>query len=214
MRPIADPDFDAKAFVAAGYDRCAENYASTRNAAVSPHLGRLTDAIPDGARVIDVGCGCGRPIAAFLSRRFQVTGVDISRAQIKLAKQSVPNATFVHGDATKLQFDHGTFDAAVMMYALFHIPRHDQFKFLVKLRMWLVDGGFFLVSLAQESEPGYLEDDFFGTTMYWSHFSKDESLKQFERAGFSLVWEGQTGHGYNDEAAKVEHHPVVLLQAR
>lgn len=212
MRPVTDPDFDVKAIVAAGYDRCASDYAASRRRLPPPFLNRFTEKLPDNSKVIDIGCGCGQPISAFLARRYQVTGVDVSAEQIKLAKEAIPDANFIHGDVTKLRFGDHAFDAAVMMYALFHIPRDDQFAFLLKLRSWLADGGFFLVSLAQDSEPGYLEDDFFGTTMYWSHFSKDESLRLLARAGFELIWEGMAGHGYDDEDAQIEHHPIVLLQ--
>ena len=213
MRPVTDLDFDAKSVVAAGYDRCAANYATSRKTVPPPFLNQLTDRLPDNSKVIDIGCGCGQPIGASLSRQHQVTGVDISREQISLAKKSIPGGNFIHGDVTELRFDDCAFDAAVMMYALFHIPRDDQFAFFLKLRSWLVDGGLFLVSLAQDSEPGYLEDDFFGATMYWSHFSKDESLSLLVRAGFEPIWEGMAGHGYDDEEARAECHPVVLLQA-
>ena len=213
MRPVTDPCFDAKAFVAAGYDRCAKDYASARGTEAPSYLSRLTRRIPSGAKVLDVGCGCGHPIATSLSRCFQVTGVDISLEQIKLAKAAVPNGTFIHGDATKLAFESGSFNAAVMLYALFHIPREEQPSFLEKLRSWLVDGGFLLASLAQHSEPGYTEDGFFGTSMYWSNFSKNESVDALRRAGFSLVWEGSTGHGYSDRNLEPEQHPLVLVEA-
>ena len=214
MRPVTDPNFDAKAFVAAGYDRCAKDYASARKTEAPPYLSRLTREISDDAKVLDVGCGCGHPIAASLSRRFCVTGIDISREQIKLARAAVPNGTFIHGDATKLAFEEGAFDAAVMLYALFHIPREEQLSFLKKLRSWLVEGGFLIASLAQHSEPGYTKDDFFGTSMYWSNFSKNQTVEVLRRAGFSLVWEGTTGHGYADHSLKPERHPLVLVEAK
>ena len=115
MRPVTDPNFDAKAFVAAGYDRLAQSYASAVSQEPPEWLSLLSERIHDEARVLDVGCGCGVPIATTLSQRFRLTGVDISRAQIELARKMVPNGTFIHGDATKLTFDTGTFDAAVML---------------------------------------------------------------------------------------------------
>lgn len=213
MRQVTDPKFDAKAFVAAGCDRCAKDYASARTSDAPPYLRLLTGRTVEGANVLDVGCGCGVPIAASLSHRYQVTGLDISEEQLKLARTAVPNATFVHGDATKLTFEHGAFDAAVMLYALFHIPRPEQAAFFKSLRSWLVKGGLFLASLADNSEPGYIEDGFFGTSMYWSHFSKDETVGILIKAGFSVVWEGATGHGFAEAGRKPERHRLVLVQA-
>lgn len=213
MRPVTDSSFDAKAFVAAGYDRCAKRYASARMIAAPSYLSVLTDRVRAGANALDIGCGCGQPIAASLSQRFRVTGIDIALEQIKLARRSVPNGTFIHGDATKLAFKEGTFDAAVMLYTLFHIPREEQPNFVKRLRSWLVEGGLLLASLAWHSEPGYTEEDFFETSMYWSHFSKDETIGILQSAGFLVVWEGAAGHGYADEGHELERHPLVLVKA-
>ena len=213
MRPVTDPNFDAKQFVAAGYDRCAQAYASSRSSKAPEYLSVLTERVSAGDRVLDVGCGSGKPIAATLSKRFLVTGIDISAEQILLAKDAIPAGTFIHGDATELTFKENSFDATVMLYTLFHIPRDEQLIFLTKLRSWLVPGGLLLVSLARDSEPGYTEDDFFGVAMYWSHFSKEDTLVVLKQAGFSKVWEGTTGHGYDDASMKPEHHPLVLVKA-
>lgn len=213
MRPVTDPNFDVKAFVAAGYDRLAQSFASAISKKPPEWLSLLIERIHDDAKVLDLGCGCGVPIAATLSQRFRLTGIDISRVQIELARKMVPNGTFIHGDATKLTFDTGAFDAAVMLYALFHIPRQEQPAFLIELRSWLVDGGFLLVSLSERSEPGYTEDDFFGTSMYWSNFSKAESIEVLQKAGFSVIWEGVIGDNYVDQSLKLERHPLVLVEA-
>lgn len=50
---------------------------------------------PNGS-VLDIGCGSGYPISAYLSNQgFQVTGIDISEEMIKQAKQlNLPDAVF------------------------------------------------------------------------------------------------------------------------
>ena len=42
-------------------------------------FGRCWTGLDDGVSVLDLGCGAGVPIARSLSRRYRVTGVDVSR---------------------------------------------------------------------------------------------------------------------------------------
>lgn len=205
---------DAKSFVARGYDRIATDYHAARQISVPDYLNQLSDRLPDGAVVLDIGCGGGQPIAKALSERFSVTGVDISQEQIRLAAKAVPSGLFIHGDIAAMDFPCGSFDAAVMLYTLFHLPRDEHPLVLQRIRDWLKTDGLFLLSLAHDSSEGYCEDDFFGTSMYWSHFSKEESIEILTEAGFELLWESSINHGYDDKADQPsESHPIVLLRA-
>jgi ubiquinone/menaquinone biosynthesis C-methylase UbiE len=73
---------DPKQIVADGYDQIAETYAAWVERGGSghrqSHLAVLEAELPDGARILDLGCGAGIPVARDLAERFEVTGVDIS----------------------------------------------------------------------------------------------------------------------------------------
>src|SRR4051795_10232438 len=58
-------------------------------------------------RTLDVACGTG-----FMTRhlRGEITGLDQSEAMLDVAREQVPNATFVQGDALDLPFADGQFD--------------------------------------------------------------------------------------------------------
>ena len=88
MKLVTDPNFDAKAFVAAGYDAVANTLAAAKSGEPPEWLPVLTDRLPKQARVLDVGCGCGVPIASTLAARHRVTGIDISVERIKQARQA------------------------------------------------------------------------------------------------------------------------------
>lgn len=99
---------DPKRIVADGYDQIAETFLAwaQRGSSVvrERYLQALRTQLPDGARVLDLGCGAGVPVARRLAERFDVTGVDISRRQIELARENVPNATFIQANMTALAF--------------------------------------------------------------------------------------------------------------
>jgi ubiquinone/menaquinone biosynthesis C-methylase UbiE len=73
---------------------------------------QLTDATPNGAGVLEVAPGPGY-LAIEIARlaRFQVTGLDISRTMVEIARENAAAAgvvvEFHHGDATEMPFADG-----------------------------------------------------------------------------------------------------------
>src|SRR5437588_8285289 len=75
--------------------------------------------IPEGARVLELGCGTGELLAA-LKPAFGV-GVDFSKEMIAQARRSFPDLTFLVGDiedASFLETLPGPFDAIVIVDTL------------------------------------------------------------------------------------------------
>jgi 2-polyprenyl-3-methyl-5-hydroxy-6-metoxy-1,4-benzoquinol methylase len=59
-----------------------------------PHILAIASAAPPGARVLDIGCGNGFACGELLRRGFQVTGVDLSREGVELARKRYPEGRF------------------------------------------------------------------------------------------------------------------------
>ena len=59
-------------------------------------LRKFVEDMPRRAKVLDAGCGTGVPVAKFLSKRFEVVGIDISPKMIKLARKNVPKIGRAH----------------------------------------------------------------------------------------------------------------------
>ena len=101
--------------VAAGYDRMAERFLDwAQRVEGDPRLDWLADLaerLPDGARVLELGCGAGEPCTRILSERFRVTGVDSSAEQLRLAARNAPEAELVHADFLEAGLPADSFDA-------------------------------------------------------------------------------------------------------
>ncbi len=84
---------------------------------------------PDGARVLEVGCGPGR-LSILLARRYglDVTGVDLDPAMIDRARANAarsseeqePEPSFLVGDVARLPFPDRSFDLVLSTLSMHH----------------------------------------------------------------------------------------------
>jgi SAM-dependent methyltransferase len=213
VRPASDPTIDYRSLVRRGYDACAERYADARRQDDGDQLAPLLGLLDDGSSVLDLGCGAGEPIARRLSERHRVTGVDVSRSMLDLAEVAVPDGQFILGDILDVELESDSFDAAVAMFVLFHLPREEHADVFRRVWTWLRPGGYFLATLTEHSESPYTEDDFFGVEMYWSNLGWSEYTALLRDAGFTILEGRIIGHGYGRRhQTRDERHPMVLAR--
>ncbi|HII67364.1 MAG TPA: methyltransferase domain-containing protein [Thermococcaceae archaeon] len=74
--------------------------------------------LPEGAKILDVGCGVGRHSLELAKRGYRVTGVDISQKMLEKAEERAQKegveVEFIKADATKFARNE-KFDAAVCL---------------------------------------------------------------------------------------------------
>ena len=75
---------------------------------------------PEGSRILDIATGTGKQAFAFAKRGYDVSGIDLSEAMLKVAKKKnrYPNVKFEVGDAANLPFENASFDVACISFAL------------------------------------------------------------------------------------------------
>ncbi|WP_328612406.1 methyltransferase domain-containing protein [Amycolatopsis sp. NBC_00355] len=185
---------EPRRIVESGYDSSAERYLEwSARIADDPRLrflGELTGRLDDGAAVLDLGCGAGVPCTALLADRHDVLGVDLSAAQLALARRNVPGARFEKADMAEVSFPGGSFDAVTAFYSVLHVPREDQGDLFTRIAGWLRPGGWFLAALGC-SEVNGVEADWLGTPMFFSSHAPAENRRLLEAAGFTLVVDEQ-----------------------
>jgi SAM-dependent methyltransferase len=193
---------DPREIVRSGYDRIAARYAAmitTNNPA--PELVRDLDArLPDGADVLELGCGAGVPGAVVLAPRHRYVGVDISAAQLDRARRRLPDATFVEADYTMLELDPASLDAVVAILTLTHVPRVEHAGLFRRISEWLRPEGFFLASFGTGDTEDEVEDDWLGAPMFFSHFDTETNRRLVREAGLHVLRDEviameEEGHG-------------------
>jgi cyclopropane fatty-acyl-phospholipid synthase-like methyltransferase len=194
---------DPKQIVGRGYDAVALRYAAWAGTVDSPAMSwirELVDLLPPGSEVLELGCGRGVPATRELAKRHRVVGVDISSAQVELARHHVPEATFVHADALELELPPASYDAVVSLYMLGHVPPGEQPVLVERIAAWLRPGGLLLTTMGagERDEPESVEDDWLGAPMYFAGVGESTSRAALEAAGLGVLRSetvGQLEHG-------------------
>lgn len=170
-----------------GYNNIAEEYQADRHLFDNEkELIEFASLLPKNAKVLDLGCGAGVPVTRSLVKAgFDVTGVDFSEVMLKLARRNVPQAKFLEMDMIKLGFESGSFDGLSAVYAIIHVPREVHSLLFKSFNRILKPNGIILVSLGPDEWEGTSE--YYGTQMFWSHYSPKKSLQIIKNAGFQII---------------------------
>jgi SAM-dependent methyltransferase len=181
---------DPKSIVRRGYDLVSRAYRAddAGDGEYGPWMDLLESRVRVGAAVLDLGCGCGVPVARRLASHYAVTGIDLSPVQVERARTLVPNATFICADMSSIMFPDDSFDAITCFYALIHVPVVEQPALLRTVHRWLRRGGVFLATVGHGAWTG-LEKDWLGVEggdMWWSHADAATYRAWLADAGFTI----------------------------
>jgi len=185
---------DQRDVVRDGYDEIADAYDDHRTEEThvgfeSPITDRFFDALDEGSRVLDAGCGGGRPVLQRLDRAHDTVGLDISTRQLELSRERAPTASLAQGDLARLPFGDDSFDALVSFYAIIHVPKDEHEQVLAEFERVLRPGGELLVSMGAIEGWEGTNDDWLdtGTAMEWSYYGPEQSREIVEAAGFDVL---------------------------
>lgn len=173
------------------YDLIADWYPSDRGRSVGVREALdAVEALPRGARVLDVGCGNGFPITdALVNAGYRVVGLDSSSGMLTRLRVNLPTTPVVRGDARVCPFPEHTFDAAISWGMMFHLTIPDQDTAVASVSRVLKPGAPFLFTAA---EVAGVEHDDAGITgmmngVTFHYWAVDSCRALVARHGLELV---------------------------
>ena len=201
---------DPKRLVRESYEALAPRYLEWAESVRVTERRRYTDLLmrelDPGAGVLDLGCGPGGSTTRSLATRFHVIGVDISWANVVLAKAAVPAAQFVQGDMTEIELRPRSLDGVAAFYPLIHVPRREQPAVLARVAEWLRPGGLVVASVVMAKPQAVWAD--------YTHvrgFTRRSAELMFRDQGFHVesIWQ-MGGIPLTTRLGLIEHVPRML----
>ncbi|MBJ9985604.1 class I SAM-dependent methyltransferase [Acinetobacter sp. S40] len=148
-------------------------------------LDRFLELLPVSAAVLDLGCGSGKPIAAYLiENSCQVTGVDRSEVMLEMAQQSFPEQTWINADIRYFDSEQ-KFDGILAWDSFFHLTPEDQHHMFRKFSAHAKSG----TALMFTSGPSHGEaiGEMFGEPLYHASLDVAEYQALLKQYGFEVV---------------------------
>lgn len=187
------------------YERNARSHDARRSRALfeEPWLQRFARALPRGGRVLDLGCGSGRPMAEWLmDRGYRVTGLDFSEAMLTLARDRFPQGDWRSGDMRSLDLPL-RFDGILAWDSFFHLTPDEQRATLPRLARHLLPGGVLMVTVGPDA--GEVMGHVGGEPVYHASLSPAEYARSLQDCGLRLT-------GFLAEDPECDFHSVLMAR--
>jgi SAM-dependent methyltransferase len=186
------------------YDAKAADYMkmATSGGAPSQPLAQFLAGLPDGAVILDLGCGPGHTAAHLRDLGYAVTATDASAAMARIAQQTyglqVTVAAFDDLDAVD------AYDGVWASFSLLHAPKARMPGYLAAIRTALRPGG--VLSLGLKTGTGERRD---ALGRFYAYYADAEITGLLASAGFTVT-DRQTGA---DEGLDGTLAPWIVLTA-
>ena len=183
-----DPIARAAADVTGLYTRHADLWDQLRGPDLrleSRWMARFAALLPPGGRVLDLGCGTGRPLGSWLlSQGFAVTGVDGSAPAINRARERLPGGTWLCADMRGLALGE-TFDGLLAWDSLFHLTREDQQALFAVIGAHAAPGAALMFTSGPDA--GVAMGEFGGEPLHHASLSSDAYRARLAAEGFDVL---------------------------
>ncbi|MGE7758426.1 class I SAM-dependent methyltransferase [Peribacillus sp. NPDC097895] len=136
------------------------------------------------------GIGYGRNAKVFIDNGINITGIEISKTAIDLARENGINFSVFHGSVTDMPFDNKLYDG-IFCYALIHLLNNrEREKFIKDCYNQLKPNGYMIFTTISKEAPMFgkgkqLDKDYFeimeGVKMFF--YDSDSIKQEFGKCG-------------------------------
>ncbi|NBD27376.1 class I SAM-dependent methyltransferase [Paenibacillus glycinis] len=166
------------------------------------------------------GIGYGRNAKVFMDNGIHVTGIEISRTAIELARQEGLDLTVYHGSVTDMPFDAKRYDG-IFCYALIHLLNHrEREKFIRDCYSQLKPNGYMVFTTISKKAPMFgkgkqLDTDYFeiadGMKMFF--YDADSIRQEFGNYGLIESTEVVEPHKHAENKPPFTFHMIKCRKA-
>jgi 2-polyprenyl-3-methyl-5-hydroxy-6-metoxy-1,4-benzoquinol methylase len=163
-------------------------------------------------RVLDIGCGDGRHVGAFLKMGFDVVGVDFSSESVKLCRKRFKQtmSKFYSIDITNKRSLKmlGEFDIILDWSVLDHLRTEYQNTYKQNVFNALKNGGHLILTEFDEHLPGLFKNKKFKVVN--GHYSRGFTIRELRRLFGDMSMVDSISSTMEDEINKYSFHTVLF----
>ncbi len=146
---------------------------------------RFIDKFGKGAKVLDLGCGSGLPVAQHMVERgLRVTGIDASPKMIAFCRERLPEQEWILADMRQLALGR-RFDGILAWDSYFHLDHDDQRRMLAILAHHASVGTVLMFNTGPQH--GEAVGEYRGDPVYHASLSPAEYGGLIARFGFHVL---------------------------
>jgi SAM-dependent methyltransferase len=168
------------------YERRARDYDRDRGRSLQERawLDRFLEGVPPDGVVLDLGCGMGEPIAAYvLGTGRAVIGVDSSPSLLALARARFPRSEWLEADMRALALGRRV-DGILAWDSFFHLPPDDQRQMFGVFAAHAASGARLMFTSGPSA--GESIGSFHGEPLYHASLDQDEYRSLLASHGFAV----------------------------
>jgi ubiquinone/menaquinone biosynthesis C-methylase UbiE len=159
----------------------AKKHPKISGASLSPRILEKIQELPDGSRILDIGCAEGFTIerlAYQFEKEFEFVGVDLSETRIKSAtEKEIHSAKFIVSSGESIPLEDNSFDCILCSQVLEHVESDE--KLLKEIYRLLKPRGIFQVDTVFKKKWAWY---FYKSPMGWAldptHLREYEDLEE------------------------------------
>ena len=151
---------------------------------------RFIGLLSDHARVLDCGCGTGKPVAKMIAESGrQVHGIDLSQTMVELSSKQVPTGSFEK--ANMLDYTPAErMDGVIASLSMFELTREQITSMAQKWFLWLRPNGYLLICMFGADDfktplERYDSDGLFARDIPFTFMNHQVFMNLFTKAGWN-----------------------------
>ena len=148
-------------------------------------LDRFVAGLPEGGSILDIGCGSGEPVAAYLiGLGYALTGIDSSGILIALCRERFPAGDWRVGDMRTLSLGM-RFEGLIAWHSFFHLPMAEQRLMFPRFAAHAAPGA--MLMFTSGPGEGIAMGEFEGEPLFPASLGAEEYRHLLEDNGFAVL---------------------------
>lgn len=175
------------------YNCCAQAYEQ-RFMDITPYRLNVdefcTYFLTEKPNILDLGCGPGNFSSYFYNTKGykKITGLDLSPEMIRLAKENVPQATFILADIRKLNYQDSTFHGIFASFCIPFLSYNETNDLIANVSNMLKPDGLLYLSCMEGCQNGLEQTSFSGElAVYLYYYSEEFLASTLEEYGMQVL---------------------------